>query len=540
VSTVVAPTSETSGRRRGSWLPVVLSALSGTTGFLIKICLLALSNALAVWAAYVLATRHNWLAVGALVAVTVLIDAVYLTPRKGAVPLKFLVPGSLLLACFQLIPILYTVNLAFTNYSTGHVATKAEAIVADKVSSLEQTANGTTYDMAIGQAGGSYALILRDQNTGKFYIGTKDALQPAPAGSVTVSGGAITAAKGYTLLQGIVQINDAENGPLKDFVVPLGHDDAYVGFSGISTAVELKPTLRYDAKKDQFVNLVTGTVYANDGRGNFANTADPKDVLDTGWKTYIGGSNFTAIFKNPAVRSPFLRVFAWTFAFAGGTVFFSFAIGLLLALALDKKGMRFQKVYRSILVIPWAVPGFLSLLVWGGLLNDQFGVINNILGTNIQWLTDPWWARFSCIAVSTWLTVPYFFVVSMGALQSIPEELVEAARVDGASARQIFQRVRLPLLLVAVGPLLIASFAFNFNNFNNIYLLTRGGPTFVGGSGVAGATDILISYTYKVALGSGLGNNFGLASAITIFIFLITAALSAVGFSRTAVLEERV
>ena len=122
------------------------------------------------------------------------------------------------------------------------------------------------------------------------------------------------------------------------------------------------------------------------------------------------------------------------------------------------------------------MPGFLSLLVWAGLLNDEFGVVNNVLNTSIPWLFDPTWAKVSVILVSVWLTFPYFFLVSMGALQSIPGELVEAARVDGGGPWQIFRRVTLPLLLVAVAPLLIASFAFNFNNFNNIYLLTGGGP----------------------------------------------------------------
>src|SRR5205085_4082835 len=104
-------------------------------------------------------------------------------------------------------------------------------------------------------------------------------------------------------------------------------------------------------------------------------------------------------------------------------------------------------------------------------------IIHPIFGTSVPWLFgSAWWARTSCILVSVWLTVPYFFLVSLGALQSIPQELVEAARVDGGGPIQIFRRVRLPLLLVAVAPLMIASFAFNFNNFNNIYLLTGGGP----------------------------------------------------------------
>ncbi len=209
----------------------------------------------------------------------------------------------------------------------------------------------------------------------------------------------------------------------------------------------------------------------------------------------------------------------------------------MLAISLDKKGMRMQRVYRSMILIPWAVPSFLTLLVWQGLLNDDFGVINRIFHLHISWLFDANWAKVSCILVSFWLTVPYFFLVSMGALQSIPEELTEAARVDGGSPPQIFRRVTLPLVLVATSPLLIASFAFNFNNFNNIFLLTGGGPT-QSGQPIAGSTDILISYTYKLAIATGKGQDYGLASAVSIIIFFIVATISAVSFSRTKALEN--
>jgi arabinogalactan oligomer/maltooligosaccharide transport system permease protein len=537
VSTAAAPTSKIPGGRRASRLPVLISALSGTTGFVIKIALLSLSNALAVWAMYALATRHNWIVVGVLAAATAAIDAVYLV-RRRTLPLKFLVPGTVLLVAFQVIPIAYTVNVAFTNYSNGHEESKADAIQSLKDQSYQQFPDGKAYTLAIGKAGNTYAFILQDQASNKLYIGTKQGLTPAQPGAVTVKDGLITAAKGYTLITNLVAVNTLLNGPLKNFSVPYGKQDEIATQDG-TTAVELRPTLHYDAKNDTFTSLITGTVYKNDGNGEFANPSDPTHPLIPGWTTYVGTRNFSQMIHDPSVRSPFIRVFIWTFIFAAATVFFSFAIGLFLAIALDKRGMRFQKVYRSLLIVPWAVPGFLSLLVWAGLLNPAFGVINRLLHLNVPWLLDPNWARFACILVSTWLTVPYFFVVSMGALQSIPEELVEAARVDGGRAHQIFRRVTLPLLLVAVGPLLIASFAFNFNNFNNIFLLTGGGPT-VSGSDVAGATDILISYTYKIAGFSGLGNNYGLASAVSILIFLVTAAISALGFSRTAVLEERV
>ena len=146
-------------------------------------------------------------------------------------------------------------------------------------------------------------------------------------------------------------------------------------------------------------------------------------------------------------------------------------------------------------------------------------------------------AKVSCILVSTWLTVPYFFVVSMGALQAIPEELTEAARVDGGSPFQIFRRVTLPLLLVAVGPLLIASFAFNFNNFNNIYLLTGGGPTSRARTSPARPTSSSATRT-RPPSSRGTATTTASPRRCTIVIFLITAVISAFGFSKTAVLEE--
>jgi arabinogalactan oligomer/maltooligosaccharide transport system permease protein len=282
------------------------------------------------------------------------------------------------------------------------------------------------------------------------------------------------------------------------------------------------------------VRLSDGAVFHDNNRGAFVHGGEE---LEPGWKATVGVKNFRSITSDPLVRGPFLQIFAWTMTFAVSVVFLSFAAGLLLAIALDKKGLRFQRLYRSLILIPWAMPGFLTLLVWQGLLNDDFGVVNRLFHLSIPWLFDANWAKVSCILVSFWMTVPYFFLVSMGALQAIPEELTEAARVDGGGPVQIFRRVTLPLVLVATSPLLIASFAFNFNNFNNIYLLTGGGPT-QPSQPVAGSTDILISYTYKLAIATGKGNNYGLAASVSIIIFFIVAIISAVSFSRTKALEN--
>ena len=203
-------------------------------------------------------------------------------------------------------------------------------------------------------------------------------------------------------------------------------------------------------------------------------------------------------------------------------VLLSFALGLFLAITLDKKGLRFQRTYRSLLIIPYAIPGFLSLLVWQGLLNDQFGVVNRIFHLGIPWLFDANWAKVTCILVSAWLTVPYFFLVSMGALQSIPEELTEAARVDGGGPLQIFRRVTLPLLLVAVGRPPRRLLRFQLQQLQQHLLPDERRPA-PGQSSIAGSTDILISYTYKLALAAGKGQDYALASAVTIIIFAITA-----------------
>ena len=214
----------------------------------------------------------------------------------------------------------------------------------------------------------------------------------------------------------------------------------------------------------------------------------------------------------------------------------TFALGLLLALALNKP-IRGRRVYRSILILPYAMPSIMSILIWGGMFNTEFGAINEILGRQIAWFQDPNFARAAVILVNLWLGFPYFYLVSSGSLQAIPTELLEAAAIDGANPRQVFRKVTLPLLLQILSPLLIASFAFNFNNFNLIYLLTGGGPKNQLDGEIAGATDILISYTYQIAFGSNV-QDLGLASAISVIIFVIVASISLYGVRKSKVLES--
>ena len=215
-------------------------------------------------------------------------------------------------------------------------------------------------------------------------------------------------------------------------------------------------------------------------------------------------------------------------------------------MVLNKENLKFQRIYRAIFILPYAIPAFVSVLVWKGLLNPDYGVINSWLSPiyeileiePVQWLKTKESARSAVLLVNTWLCFPYMFLITTGALQSIPKNLIEAAKVDGASSLQTFWRITFPLLMVSISPLLIGSFAFNFNNFTLIFLLSGGGPPVIGSEVAVGWTDILISFSYKLAISGGRGNLFGLASTVSIIIFALVLLISAVSFRYTKRLER--
>jgi ABC-type sugar transport system permease subunit len=170
------------------------------------------------------------------------------------------------------------------------------------------------------------------------------------------------------------------------------------------------------------------------------------------------------------------------------------------------------------------------------------GIFNTTLlmffGWSPDWFADPTWAKVGILLVNLWLGYPYMMLISSGALQSIPHEILEAAEMDGANGWQAFRSITLPLLLITIGPLLISSFAYNFNNFNVIYLYNAGGPPIPGVTTPAGYTDILISYTYRLAFAGGRGADYGYASAITIIIFFIVVLITVLNYRYTNIWEE--
>lgn len=476
---------------------------------------------------------NEWAIAGFLALSMLAIAVVYLT--NISVPLKFFVPGILFLIGFVVVPIVYTILMSGFQYRTGNYISKPEALERVQALGVVQDDSMTTYDVAIGRNdSGDLALLATDFMAGTYFISDQDSITPVPADAVELNDFQVAvSAPGFQALEPDELASlDAELASKRFFA----EDNYYLVLEGFEVASLYTQVLNYDSLKDQLVNTQTGAVYADNGRGNYANVDDPEDILIPGWRSPVWLENYAKLFSDPKVREPFIGVFIWTVTFAFLTVLTQFAFGLLLALALNKP-IRGRKIYRIILILPYAIPSIMSILVWAGMFNTEFGAINALLGQQIAWFLDPNFARAAVIVVNLWLGFPYFYLVSSGSLQAIPSDYAEAAAIDGASPRKIFWQITLPLLLKILTPLLIASFAFNFNNFNLIYLLTGGGPRATLDGEIAGATDILISYTYQIAFGSNV-QDLGLASAISVVIFLIVAAISLYGVRKSKVLDE--
>ena len=504
---------------------------SFTVGLIIKLLFLAVVNALTVFSIGPLADAKEWPAIVIVILVTIGIDYVYLSKRT--MPLKYLVPGTIFALMFQVYPVLYSANIAFTNYGTGHVLTQEQALVqlASLPSTVEEGERFKMTVVATDGGNGDLALYLVDANDAAF-LGTADGLVPVDPADVTLDDkGRVATVGDYTSLN-LKQAQDRQD-ELLAFVVPT--DRGSITVQSLTAAVIKPSRYQYDDASGELTDVDTGVIYTQ-SEGNFV--APDGTKITPGWRVYIGFSNFSEVFTSSAISGPFIRVFIWNFVFAVGSVFLTFVLGLALAMTLNHPRLKGRRVYRSLLVVPYALPSFMTVLVWRGMFQPDYGVINQIFHANINWLQSAIMAKVAILLVNTWLGYAYFFLVSTGALQAIPSELVEAAAVDGASPWEAFRNVTFPLLMVAVAPLLISSFAFNFNNFNVIYLLTGGGPPIPGAQTPAGQTDILISYTYRLAFERGSGTDFGLASAISILIFIIVAGISAISFTRTRALEE--
>ena len=363
------------------------------------------------------------------------------------------------------------------------------------------------------------------------------------AADATVVDSVVTAVPGWEVVPKGQVLSDAV---LADEVlalrVPLTDDaqDGSIRTGDATIGAVYRSVLTYDAAAQTMTNTETGVVYRATDGGRFV--ADDGTALPVGWKVFVGLENFGTAFTDDTYSGPLVKIVLWTFVFALASVVVSFFFGLVLALLYNDPRVRGRAVLRTLFILPYAFPAFLSALLWRGMLNanPDYGIVNQLFffGARIEWLDDPTLAKISLVMVNLWLSYPYWFLVCTGALQSLPDDVQEAARIDGAGRWRTFRSITLPLLLVSTAPLLIASFAFNFNNFTLIYMLTGGGPRFTDTSATLGHTDILISMVYQISGVSGGRADYGLASALSLIIFVVIGVISALMFRRTRQLEE--
>ncbi|SDK47865.1 carbohydrate ABC transporter permease [Sediminibacillus albus] len=260
----------------------------------------------------------------------------------------------------------------------------------------------------------------------------------------------------------------------------------------------------------------------------------PRNLVD-----WVGFSNFVDLVTVPIWQNTFLSVFSWTIVWTVVATTLQIGIGLFLALIVNDPRIKFKKIIRTVLILPWAVPAFVTILIFSAMFNDDFGAINRDIiiplfgGGGLPWLGDPFYARIAIIMVQTWLGFPFIFALFTGVLQSISKDWYEAADVDGGSRMQKFRHITLPHVMFATAPLLIMQYAQNFNNFNVIYLFNEGGPPVRGQN--AGGTDILISWVYKLTFDT---NNYSMAAVISIIMGVIVSGFAFYQFRKTRSFKE--
>jgi len=508
-------------------------------GFLAKLALMALVNAFGVMAIISAFRAESWIVFSAALVLLVLADIVYFTKR--ALPLKYLFPGLVFLLVFQVFIFGYTAYIAFTNYGTGHAGSQEQAVEAALIQGERRVEGSPTYPLSVVERIGVLGFAIVDED-GTVLVGTAEEPLSEAGGAEVGDRGAPSEVPGWNVLPRASLISDQE---LQDAVVslrvPVSDDpnDGSIRTRDGSSGAVYESTLVWDAEAETITDTATGTVYSADAAsGRFV--ADSGATLPAGWYVNVGFDNFVRLFTDPALAQTLLMVTVWTFVFAILSVVLPFALGLLLALIYNDARLKGRRFLRTLYILPYAFPAFMSALLFRGMFNAEFGVINDLFffGADINWLGDPWLARGAVIWVNLWLTYPYYFLVCTGALQALPADTLEAASIDGAGRTRQLSAIILPLVLVATAPLLISSFAFSFNNFTVIYMFNNGGPAFPGAPYALGATDILISAIYDISGVSGGAADYGLASALSIIVFAVVGLISALAFRQTRKLEE--
>ncbi|MBV8657128.1 MAG: maltose ABC transporter permease MalF [Burkholderiales bacterium] len=468
----------------------------------------------------------------ALVFLAILGIAVYVYSAVRAYAFRYLFPGLLAAAVFVLFPLIYTFAIGFTNYSSKNLLTyeRARQYFLDETYTVE----GESLAFTLHRDGNAFRIRLQDEK-GHVFVTPALALKLAEPVSIDAQA---PAASDPPLAEPVDLKTLIQNLKAIKLVSVKLPDGMAASAAGLHEFAPVRP-LYLPGEGNALVNQQDKSVIKPNFTTGFFESATGEQIKP-GFKVGIGWANFKHIFTERSFSEPFLRIFLWTIVFSGLTVVFTFSVGVVLAVLLNWEALRFRGFYRVMLFLPYAVPGFISILVFKGLFNENFGELNAMLhmlfGVRPAWFSDPLLAKVMLLIVNTWLGYPYMMVLCMGLIKAIPADLYEASAIAGAGPLTNFFRITLPLIARPIMPLLISSFAFNFNNFVLISLLTGGRPDFLDTKVPAGTTDLLVSYTYRIAFEDS-GQNFGLAAAISTVIFVMVAVLSLINLRLTKVTQ---
>lgn len=463
--------------------------------------------------------------------------ALWIYTSAKTMPYKYLFPGVAAAIVFVVFPMVYTIAISFTNYSSRNLLDYERA----RQYMLDETfrGEGAAYSFSLHADGHQFRIKLKDQeDESKVFVSDPLALKTPASLQVNV----MPDDPNKVVIGDPLPLKDviAQQADIKKLTLKFPDTGRLVKMTSLREFAAVQPL--YDALPDGTLkNRQDGSLLKpNFDNGYFESEAGERK--DPGFKVNVGWEHYIRVLTDKKFREPFGRIFVWTVLFSALTVVFAAGIGILLAVVLNWESLRFRAAYRLVLFLPYAVPGFISILIFKGLFNQNLGEINVILnalfGIKPAWFADPLLAKVMLLIVNTWLGFPYMMVVCMGLIKSIPSDLYEASAVAGAGPLTNFFTITAPLIIKPLTPLLIASFAFNFNNFVLIALLTGGRPDFLDISVPAGTTDILVSYTSRIAFQDS-GQQFGLASAISTFIFLIVAAITLLQMRFTHLAQDK-
>jgi maltose/maltodextrin transport system permease protein len=426
---------------------------------------------------------------------------------------------------FVAFPLLYTVQIGFTNYSSSNLLEyeRARAYLLDQTVADEEMA--LAYTLHPDGAALRLKLVPPDGAPGPALVSPPLALRGgAPATPVAMQTLAAAVLAPALPLRELLTYREA----LTALTLKLP-DGRLIHYAGLREFGPIEPL--WQGRPDGAIEqLATRVVYKPNRDSGYFETAQGERI-QPGFKVNIGLANYSRMLFDADLRSPFLGIFIWTVLFSGLTVLLTTALGMTLAVVLEWQSLKYSSLYRTLLFLPYAVPGFISILVFKGLFNQNFGEINAILdavfGVRPAWFADPTLAKTMILIVNTWLGYPYIMILCSGLIKAIPADLYEASAIAGARPLTNFFKITAPLIARPLTPLLISAFAFNFNNFVLISLLTDGRPDYLNTKLPAGTTDILVSYTYRIAF-TDSGQNFGLAAAINTLVFVLVAIMALV------------